>query len=161
MNSINHLFFKDYKHYLFIFLGIVLLSLFFIWIQSSKNIPSDDDIIFQISDNIPEGFVMVPIELENHESISDLITSHGVVDLYYRPSPHSQPLKIARAIRIIRLQPFRFVVLIPEEKISTFLSSSLHFYAVVQNINKQGVIVYGKKKKRSITIEEENTFNEM
>ena len=162
MDDIRHLFIKEYKYYFFIFIGLTLVSSLFIWIHYKGNDSlNDHPLVFQISENIPEGFVIVPIELENHESIGDLITSHGVVDLYYSPSLPSHPIKIASAVRIIRLQPFRFAVLIPEDKTSVFLSSSLQFYAVVKNINKQGVVIYGKKKKRLITIEEENLSHEM
>ena len=162
MRNINRPFIEEYKHYFFVFIGIVSISLLLVWVQYKSHSSSDEEsTLFQMSENVPEGFVVIPIELENYESINDLILSHGVVDLYYRPSPPSPPVRIASAVRILRLQPLRFVALIPENQTSLFLSSSLNFYAVVQNINKQEVIIYGRKKKRSIMIEEEVPSHEM
>ena len=146
-----------YRKPVIVFLGISFTSIIFLLMQYK---PIEEELpTMSLSESIPDGFVVVPVELENHESISDIIDSHGVVDLYKRSS--SRSTKVARAVRLIRLQPLRFAALIPEERTSSFLSSSLQFYAVVQNINKQGVTIYDKRKRRVIVVEEENLSNEM
>lgn len=142
---------KSYKKYLVVFGLLALFSLFFSWIHTTNN--KEEKVVFQVSDNIPLGFVMVPIELENYEAVSDLISSHGVVDLYYKPEYLSIPHKFAQAVRAVRLQTGRFSVLIPEDEVSFFLKSSLMFHAVVQNPNATGSRILRPRKKRSITVE--------
>jgi len=142
---------KSYKKYLVVFGVLALFSLSFSWIHTisnkEKQIP-----VFQMSDNIPLGFVMVPIELENYEAVSDLISSHGVLDLYDRSV--SVPHKFAEAVRAVRLQTGRFSVLVPEDQVSLFLKSSLLFHAVVQNPNAKNSRILVPRRKRSITVEE-------
>ena len=142
---------NSYKKYFVVFSVLALFSLFFSWIHITSNKEKQVDLVFQVSDNIPLGFVMVPIELENHEAVSDLISSYGVVDLYDKSS--SIPHKFAEAVRAVRLQTGRFSVLIPENKVSLFLKSSLLFHAVVQNPNAEGSRILSPRRKRSITIE--------
>ncbi len=144
---------KGYKQYLGVFVLLALFSLFFTWIHYTNNEEEPEAPVFQVSDNIPEGFVMVPIELENHEAVSDLILSHGVVDLYYQPENLSVPHKFAQAVRAVRLQTGRFSVLIPEDEVSLFLKSSLMFHAVVQNPKAQGSRILHPPRQRSITVE--------
>ncbi|MDE0151161.1 MAG: hypothetical protein OXK80_01515 [Bdellovibrionales bacterium] len=142
-------FVNSYKKYLIVFSVLALFSLFFAWIHTTSN--EEQEIVFQVSDNIPLGFVMVPIELENHSAVSDLISSHGVVDLYDKSM--SIPHKLAEAVRAVRLQTGRFSVLIPEDQVSLFLKSSLLFHAVVQNPNAKGSRILSRRKKRSINVE--------
>ena len=142
---------NSYKKYLIVFSVLALFSLFFSWIHYTSNQEEPESLVFQVSDSIPSGFVMVPIELENYEAVSDLISSHGVVDLYDKSV--SIPHKFAEAVRAIRLQTGRFSVLIPENQVSLFLRSSLLFHAVVQNPNAKGSRILSPRRKRSITVE--------
>ncbi len=144
---------KSYKQYFVVFSVLALFSLFFAWIHYTSNKEEPAPLVFQVSDNIPLGFVMVPIELENHEAVSDLISSHGVVDLYYKPEYLSTPHKFAEAVRAVRLQTGRFSVLIPEDQVSLFLKSSLMFHAVVQNPSASGSRILRPRRKRSIIVE--------
>ena len=144
---------KNYKKYFVVFSVLGLFSLFFSWIHYTNNEEKQMNPVFQVSDSIPLGFVMVPIELENHEAVSDLISSYGVVDLYSKPEYSSIPHKFAEAVRAVRLQTGRFSVLIPENKVSLFLKSSLMFHAVVQNPKAKGSRILRPRKKRSIRFE--------
>lgn len=144
---------KSYKKYLVVFSVLAVFSLFFSWIHYTSNEEKKENPVFQVSDNIPLGFVMVPIELENYEAVSDLVTSHGVVDLYSKSGFSSIPHKFAEAVRVVRLQTGRFSVLIPENKVSLLLKSSLMFHAVVQNPKAQGSRIFRPRRKRSINIE--------
>ena len=144
---------KSYKKYFVVFSVLALFSLFFSWVHYTSNREKQENPVFQVSDNIPLGFVMVPIELENYEAVSDLISSHGVVDLYSQSGYSSIPHKFAEAVRAVRLQTGRFSVLIPENKVSLFLKSSLMFHAVVQNPKAKGSRIFRPRRKRSIIIE--------
>ena len=147
-------FIKKHQKYLTVFTGLTLFSLFFTWIHYTNNEEKETALTqpVHISDSIPEGFVMIPIELENHEAVSDLVSSHGVVDLYYT-STGATPHKLAQAVRIMRLQTDRFAALVPENKASVFLKLQTAFHAVLQNSQAQGTKIHQLKKKRSIVID--------
>ena len=137
---------NSYKKYFVVFSVLALFSLFFSWIHITSNKEKQVDLVFQVSDNIPLGFVMVPIELENHEAVSDLISSYGVVDLYDKSS--SIPHKFAEAVRAVRLQTGRFSVLIPENQVSLFLKSSLLFSCCGSKSQCRGLSYFESTKKK-------------
>src|SRR4051812_7351936 len=68
---------------------------------------------------IPAGFVLVPIEVANYESLDSILGNFGVVDLYI-PSddPKKRALKIAERLKILRapLNPSHFAVLARESE---------------------------------------------
>lgn len=144
---------KDHKQ-IVLFSGLVLVSFFYTLLHFSQKEKEEDESasLFQISDMIPEQYVMVPIELENHEAISDLIPSHGVVDLYQNIPLSFQPHKTAQAVQIVRSSSDQFNVLIPEDKVAPFVQSQTMFYAVVQNSTKKDSQIHPLpvKRKRSI-----------
>lgn len=99
---------------------------------------------------IPEGFVLVPIEIKNIESLDALIGSHGVVDLFsYYEDPNIKPKKIANNIKIIRapLDKNQFAVLSPEDEATKLIKYKGLFYVVIQNPKKQKTKFYKKKEK--------------
>lgn len=151
---------KNYKQPIVVFAGLVSVSLFFVLIHFSKKTSPPSTLPFQISDTIPSGFVMVPIELENHSAVNDLIPSFGVVDLYRLGK--NKPHKLARAVRIVRLETGRFSVLIPEHDVAVFVQHQFKLYAVVQNSEKKGsqIIPPHLKRKRAIIIEEHDEKKE-
>ena len=143
------------------FSALILFSLLFMglhfWGRGEEGAASSSlNEGFQISDLIPEGFVMVPIELKNHSALSDLISSFGVVDLYQQKPHKKEPHKLARAVRVVRLQTGRFSALIPESKAGSFVKHQSPFTAVVQHFDKKDsqIIIPRLKRRRSIHIEE-------
>ena len=84
---------------------------------------------------IPKGFVLVPIEVANFESLDSILGKHGVVDLYVPASEaHRKPIKVAERIRILRapLNPGHFAVLTTEAESSMLVSHQGPFTVVVQ-----------------------------
>lgn len=154
------LFFKRYKSFLHAFVGLVILSVFYTYLHySSKETKNIVGEVFhqEISSMIPDGFVMVPVNLENHESVTGLIQIYAVVDLYHKSHSQLSPHKIAGAVRIIRTQTDQFSVLIPEEKVAPFIQSQYNLYAVIQNhkIKNSEIYPMKKKKKRFIIFEKQ------
>ena len=150
---------EPYRQPLIVFSGLTLFSMLFVWVHFSgkEKKATADSHSFQISDMIPDGFVMIPVELENHSSINDLITSFGVVDLY-QTQEEGRPHKLAQAVRIVRLETGKFSVLIPENSVGDFVQhQSLGLHAVVQNSNKKDsqIIPPRVKRKRFIFVDEE------
>lgn len=91
--------------------------------------------------HIPEGFVLVPIEVANFESLDSILGKFGVVDLYSAPlDPTLRPKKVATKIKILRapLNPNHFAVLARDTDSEKILSFSGPFTVVVQNPNRGG-----------------------
>jgi hypothetical protein len=80
---------------------------------------------------IPDGFVLVPIELQNADSLSSLIGSYAVVDLFRGPNSH----KVGKRLKLLRapLNPNQFAVLVPEGEVSAVLAHHGPLWAVIQN----------------------------
>jgi hypothetical protein len=98
---------------------------------------------------IPDGFVLVPIEIQNADSLSSLIGSYAVVDLFR--GPHSQ--KVGKRLKLLRapLNPQQFAVLVPEGEVSTLLQTPGPFWAAIQNPQqKKSSEVAGRNKKSRI-----------
>lgn len=84
---------------------------------------------------IPKGFVLIPIELSNAETISSLIDQFGVIDLYAGAPNDRGSKKIASRIKILRapLNPQQYAVLVPEHLSNSIMQVAGTFWAVVQN----------------------------
>lgn len=103
---------------------------------------------------IPQGYVLVPIELANADSVSALMDQYGVVDLYSGSVSTKGNKKIASKVKIMRapLNPNQYAVLVPDELSNMIMSTPGPFWAVVQNHEtKQGKIF--NKKIQTIRIE--------
>ncbi len=81
--------------------------------EAFKDAPSIDTFI-------PAGFTLVPIEIQNHESLDSVLGSYGMVDLY-TADQKGRPEKIAERLKILRSpkNPQVFAVLIKEENAHT------------------------------------------
>ncbi len=84
---------------------------------------------------IPKGFVLIPVELANFESVSALIDQFGVIDLYAGAPQMAGSKKIAARVKILRapLNPNLFAILIAEDRSSQIMKQVGPFWAVVQN----------------------------
>ncbi|MBC7464686.1 MAG: hypothetical protein H7256_01725 [Bdellovibrio sp.] len=84
---------------------------------------------------IPKGFVLIPIELANADSVSALMDQFGVVDLFTGTLTARGNKKIAAKVKILRapLNPNQYAVLVPETLSQTIMNASGPFWAIVQN----------------------------
>lgn len=101
---------------------------------------------------IPKGFVLVPIEVSNAESLTSLVGEvGGVVDLYL-PSNENQKggLKVGAKLKLLRapLNPQQYAVLVKENESSRILSFAGPFIAVVQNPDETGTQITQTAKRR-------------
>lgn len=90
---------------------------------------------------IPKGHVLVPIRVENYESLDSVLGPFGVVDLYEVDKdgrPSSQPT--VKAIRILRSpqKPDHFAVLAPESKVHQVMENGARFQVVLKNPDQSG-----------------------
>ncbi len=101
----------------------------------------DPEVIANTSTMIPAGFVLVPIEVANYESLDSILGKHGVVDLYVgADGPKSRQRKVAERIKILRapLNPSHFAVLAPESESARIVSHQGPFTVVFQHPNRSG-----------------------
>ncbi len=84
---------------------------------------------------IPKGFVLIPLELANADSVSALMDQYGVVDLYSGSVNTVGSTKLASKVKILRapLNPNQYAVLVEESLSKHIMSLSGPFWAVVQN----------------------------
>ncbi len=90
---------------------------------------------------IPAGFVLVPIEVQNYESLDSILGPHGIVDLYL-PSQNGsgKGSRVANRVRIMRapLNPSQFAVLVREDESDQLVRTESAFFVVVQNSKQSG-----------------------
>lgn len=102
---------------------------------------------------IPKDFVLVPIEVQNYDSLDSILGNFGVVDLFVPSvSPQEKPRLVARRVKILRapLNPAKFAVLTPEKDASRIVQTSQPLFVVVQNPNRNGMeIVKAKAQRKS------------
>lgn len=136
---------------------LILISLIFTLLQhTNKNKEIKDT--QNLDAYIPEGFVLVPVELNNGSSLDGLLENKGVVDLYNGDPSRRRAEKIATAVKIIRSprNPSYFAVLVPENKAPFLIQRFQAFHAVIQNPlqkKKASIQPLNKKRKRTIVIE--------
>jgi len=96
---------------------------------------------------IPEGYVLVPIELQNADSLSSLIGAYAVVDLFR--GPRSQ--KVGKRLKLLRapLNPQQFAVLVPEAQVSNLLETPGPFWAAIQNPQQSKSTEIASRSKKS------------
>ncbi len=91
---------------------------------------------------IPRGFVLVPIEVANAESLASLVGDMGgVVDLYLASHDKQKGgLKVGSKLKLLRapLNPQQYAVLVKDHESPRLLSYTGPFIAVVQNPEEKG-----------------------
>ena len=90
---------------------------------------------------IPAGFVLVPIQVSNYESLDSILGRQGVVDLFL-PAPHGRgpARRVAERVRILRSpkDPSHFAVLAPESQSRHLVTVDGAFFVAVQNPKRVG-----------------------
>ena len=106
---------------------------------------------------IPNGFVLVPIEIANKDALDGLFGDFGVVDLFFpatkageKPFPVAQHMKLLRAPK----NPHQFAVLAPEALASRFARLNEPLFAVIKNPLQDTAIkrVEENKQRRRISV---------
>ncbi len=123
---------------------IVAISIFF----SSGTTNESDSTLPETADTyIPEGFVLVPIELQNVDSISSLVGDVAIVDLFQGP----ESKKVGKRLRLMRapLNPSQYAVLVSENEVQRLLASPGPYWAVIQNPNQSKKSVISDRSKKS------------
>ena len=130
--------------------GVILCAVLAWSFSSSQKVPLSSDRP-NLDTYIPEGFVLVPIEVKNYESLDLVIGKFGVVDLYQSSEDSkTNPKAIAKAIKIVRspIDPSRFAVLSPEDEAHSIVKHPGPFQVTVQNPKEAETRFIKEKKKK-------------
>jgi len=87
---------------------------------------------------IPAGFVIIPIDVQNYESLDSLLGKFGVGDLFKGDGKNGR--LVARNVRILRApkNPSHFAVLTPESQAQSILANQGNFYVALKGPNQTG-----------------------
>ena len=99
------------------------------------------DEIAAVDTRIPAGFVLVPIQIANFESLDSILGRTGVVDLFLPSADGVRPARrVAERIRILRSpkDPSHFAVLAPESESHRLVTHEGAFVVAVQNPKARG-----------------------
>jgi len=138
----------DAKNHLLLGGLLVVAALILAWYWDSKSPDKDKtdnnhspEGVEAADTFIPAGYVLVPIEVANFESLDSILGKYGVVDLFLPASGlKGRPRKIASRIKILRapLNPSHFAVLAHESTSQSLVSESGPFTVVVRNPKNAG-----------------------
>lgn len=104
--------------------------------SNSKDEAPQSDSLASPDELIPAGFVLIPVQLENHQSIDSVAGSQSIVNLYRtKAGKPDAGVLMGRNLRMIRapLNPQQFAVLVPETQVHRFISQQGQLHAVLQN----------------------------
>lgn len=105
---------------------------------------------------IPMGYTLIPIEIQNRESLDSVFGSHGLVDLY-TVDPSGQPRQIARRIKMMRSpkNPQVFAVLANESQAPSIAGQSGPIFVTVLSMKSSGQPEKATKRQSRFQIIEE------
>lgn len=128
-------------------IAIAVMLIIIICVHVSSD--TSPEVIEEVSADtyIPDGYVLVPIELQNSDSLSSLIGAYAVVDLFR--GPRSQ--KVGKRLKLLRapLNPQQFAVLVPEAEVSNLLETPGPFWAAIQNPQQSKAAEIASRSKKS------------
>ena len=124
--------------------------------NSSEPVPVER--VAAVDTMIPKGYVLVPIEVQNYESLDSILGRFGVVDLFQPGSGTAESQRlVARNVRILRApqNPSHFAVLIREEEVPRVLHQGGLFTVIVKRPHGDGTEFVNdlKPKRRKIVYE--------
>ena len=128
-----------------VWLGAIALSAFaaYYWDATTPMAsgPHEPESAESAATLIPAGFVLVPIEVANFESLDSILGKFGTVDLFIPSDDSKQKArKVAHRVRMLRapLNPSRFAVLVNENESPRLVSHNGPFIVAVLNPKSSG-----------------------
>lgn len=107
----------------------------------STSVKTDDIDLTTLDTFIPDGESLVPIRIENYESLDHIIGRYGVVDLFSVPlTGDEKAKKVASRVKIVRnsKNPRDFSVLVDAEKAQKIASHPGEFTVSIRNPKSSG-----------------------
>lgn len=122
-------------------LFLLLISAFIFLSPERRSEAATTEEEFSADIVIPMGYVLIPIEIQNQQSLDSILGARGIVDLFLPASDaRKKPVLIAEKVKLLRapLNPNQFAVLIQEEQSSQLLQSSDPYVVLVHNPKRRG-----------------------
>lgn len=143
------------EKWLFSILSLGLLWTLFTFLSGESSAkpsspPRDNAESFEADRMIPEGFVLIPLEFENHSALSSLLGDYGVLNIYQSAGLEGKRGRlVAKNVKVFRApqNPQAFAVLVPEAQALLFMDAQTGFYGVVQR--KDASSRFAQANKRS------------
>lgn len=139
----------------------VIFALLLAWLISDGSTATEADLAASIDTFIPAGYVLVPISVQNSESLDAVFGNYGVVDLFST----SEDGKISstatvRAVKMLRApkNPSQFGVLVPDQDASRLVRQTTPYFVVVHRPDKSGMefVKPLTQRRRSIVYDQED-----
>ncbi|MBX7232011.1 MAG: hypothetical protein K1X29_07990 [Bdellovibrionales bacterium] len=131
---------QDNQKPMMISIAVIIISVFVLILnRPSSMVETEKSEDLNLDTYIPPGQVLVPIAVQNFESVDSIFGNHGVVDLYAQESSTGAPsLLVARAVKMLRApkNPSQFGVLLPIEHAPQVVQKGGPFYVVIRNIKE-------------------------
>lgn len=102
---------------------------------------------------IPKGFVLVPIEVQNFESLDSILGRFALVDLFRSSGiENSAQRLVAKNVRLLRAphNPSHFAVLVKEDDVDRILEFGGAFVVVIKRRAEYGTEFVKERSKRRI-----------
>lgn len=145
------------QHKYFVFMFVFFIFVYVYTTLDERGVKSQEKLL-TVDTLIPNGYALVPIELENISAIASLIESYGVVDIYLGKNSSRNSKKILQKAKILRApkNPNAYSLLLPDHLSSEFLKYDGPFFAVIQNKSKASdnpVVHEQLSQKKNVKIE--------
>ena len=145
---------------------VIFLGLYLLLSYDKKTVKTSKEVTDKIETAdtyIPAGHVLLPIEIENVDSVSAIIGAFALVDLYTRPPQSAEPqmLLVAQKIKLIRapLNPNQYAVLVTEAQSTELLKLNPRFWVTIHN--QKNVTKPISTFKNSVKIAEVSNLSEL
>ena len=122
------------------------LSFGFVGVIGVFDKPTEIEAEVNVDTLIPAGFILIPIEVQNYESLDSLLGKFGVVDLFKGDGKDGK--LVARNIRILRApqNPSHFAVLAPESQATSILGNQGNFYVAIKPPRQDGTQIVNHRE---------------
>lgn len=129
---------QQHKYFIFMFVFFVFV---YVYTTLEERGQKPQEKLLTVDTLIPNGYALVPIELENISAIASLIESYGVVDIYLGKNQSQKSKKIFQKVKILRApnNPHAYSLLLPDHLSSDLLKYEGPFFAVIQNKSEASV----------------------
>lgn len=126
---------QQHKYFVFMFVFFVFV---YIYTTLGERGEKPQEKLLTVDTLIPNGYALVPIELENITAIASLIEGYGVVDIYLGKNNSRNSKKLFQKVKILRApnNPNAYSLLLPDHLSSELLKYDGPFFAVIQNKNE-------------------------
>ncbi len=132
----------------------ILGSLASPWVQGPPPAIADGHSSLDFDTHIPPGYVLVPIEVQNFDSLDSILGPYALVDLFQNQSDASSAVKVvARNVRLLRApqNPSHFAVLVQESSVDRILRFGDKFTVAIKRRTRDGTEIVKERRNRSIT----------